>query len=126
MFDVKNGSAATLNRWKNPGDITDMPVAMFGDPNKNTRISDRFIEDGSYLRLRNVTLSYHVPEKWITRFKITKLDLYVSGQNLWIFSNYSGYDPEVNRDGGSSTSQGIDYGTYPQYRTIIGGVKIDF
>lgn len=126
MFDVKNGSAATLNRWKNPGDITDMPVAMFGDPNKNTRISDRFIEDGSYLRLRTVTLSYHVPEKWITRFKITKLDLYVSGQNLWIFSNYSGYDPEVNRDGGSSTSQGIDYGTYPQYRTIIGGVKIDF
>jgi len=126
MFDVKNGSAATLNRWKNPGDITDMPVAMFGDPNKNTRISDRFIEDGSYLRLRTVTLSYHVPEKWIARFKITKLDLYVSGQNLWIFSNYSGYDPEVNRDGGSSTSQGIDYGTYPQYRTIIGGVKIDF
>lgn len=126
MFDVKNGSAATLNRWKNPGDITDMPVAMFGDPNKNTRISDRFIEDGSYLRLRNVTLSYHVPEKWITKFKITKLDIYLSGQNLWILSKYSGYDPEVNRDGGSSTSQGIDYGTYPQYRTIIGGVKIDF
>lgn len=126
MFDVKNGSATTLNRWKNPGDITDMPVAMFGDPNKNTRISDRFIEDGSYLRLRTVTLSYHVPEKWIARFKITKLDLYVSGQNLWILSNYSGYDPEVNRDGGSSTSQGIDYGTYPQYRTIIGGVKFDF
>lgn len=126
MFDVKNASTATLRRWKNPGDITDMPVAMFGDPNKNSRISDRYIEDGSYLRLRSVTLSYHVPNKLISRLKIERLDLYVSGQNLLIFTNYSGYDPEVNRDGGSSTSQGIDYGTYPQFRTFIGGVKVDF
>ncbi len=126
MNDVKNASAATLRRWKNPGDITDMPVAMFGDPNKNSRISDRFIEDGSYIRLRNVTLSYHVPLKWIPKFKVQRFDVYISGQNIWLKSKYSGYDPEVNRDGGSSISQGIDYGTYPQYRTIIGGVKIDF
>ncbi len=126
MNDVKNASAATLRRWKNPGDITDMPVAMFGDPNKNSRISDRYIEDGSYIRLRNVTLSYHVPLKWIPKFKVQRFDVYISGQNIWLKSKYSGYDPEVNRDGGSSISQGIDYGTYPQYRTIIGGVKIDF
>lgn len=126
MNDVKNASAATLRRWKNPGDITDMPVAMFGDPSKNSRISDRYMEDGSYIRLRNVTLSYHVPLKWIPKFKVQRFDVYVSGQNIWLKSKYSGYDPEVNRDGGSSISQGIDYGTYPQYRTIIGGVKIDF
>ncbi len=126
MNDVKNASAATLRRWKNPGDITDMPVAMFGDPSKNSRISDRYMEDGSYIRLRNVTLSYHVPLKWIPKFKVQRFDVYVSGQNIWLKSKYSGYDPEVNRDGSSSISQGIDYGTYPQYRTIIGGVKIDF
>lgn len=126
MNDVKNASAATLRRWKNPGDITDMPVAMFGDPSKNSRISDRYIEDGSYIRLRNVTLSYHVPLKWIPKLKVQRFDVYVSGQNIWLKSKYSGYDPEVNRDGSSSISQGIDYGTYPQYRTIIGGVKIDF
>jgi TonB-linked SusC/RagA family outer membrane protein len=126
MNDVKNGSAATLNRWKKPGDITDMPVAMFADPNKNSRISTRFIEDGSYLKLRSVTLTYHLPTKWFTRAKIERCDVYLSGQNVLTFSNYSGYDPEVNRDGSSSISQGIDYGTYPQFRSIIGGIKIDF
>ena len=123
---MKNGSAATLNRWKKPGDITDMPVAMFADPNKNSRISTRFIEDGSYLKLRSVTLTYHLPTKWFVRAKIERCDVYLSGQNVLTFSNYSGYDPEVNRDGSSSISQGIDYGTYPQFRSIIGGIKIDF
>lgn len=126
MNDVKNGSSSTLRRWKKPGDITDMPVAMFADPNKNSRISTRFIEDGSYLKLRSVTLTYHLPNKWFNRVKIERFDVYLSGQNVLTFSNYSGYDPEVNRDGSSSISQGIDYGTYPQFRSIIGGIKIDF
>jgi hypothetical protein len=126
MFSVKNGSITTLDRWQNVGDQTSMPIAIFGDPNKNSRISNRFIEDGSFLRLRSVTLSYHVPTKWVSRFGINRFDAYVSGQNLFVITNYSGYDPEVNRDGGNSISQGIDYGTYPQSRTIIGGVKIDF
>jgi hypothetical protein len=126
MSDVKNASTSTLNRWRKPGDITDMPIAMFGDPDKNSRISDRFIEDGSYLRLRNITLSYHLPLKWLPRLKLSKFDVYVSGQNLWVLTKYSGYDPEVNRDGNNSISQGIDYGTYPQYRSFIGGLKIEF
>ncbi len=126
MNDVKNGSTATLRRWKQAGDITDVPVAMFADPNKNSRISTRFIEDGSYLRLRNITLTYHLPVKWVQKIHVQKFDVYVSGQNLWVLTKYSGYDPEVNRDGSSSISQGIDYGTYPQFKTITGGFRIEF
>lgn len=126
MFSVKNGSEVTLDRWQNPGDVTRIPRAIFGDPNENTRISDRFIENGSFLRLRNITLSYTLPKSVIKRINLQSLSVYVSGQNLWTLSDYSGYDPEVNRDGGSAISQGIDYGTYPQARILTGGIKLDF
>jgi TonB-linked SusC/RagA family outer membrane protein len=126
MFSVKNGSEATLDRWQNPGDITRIPRAVFGDPNDNSRISDRFIEDGSFLRIRNITLSYNLPNSITERFKIQNLSIYASGQNLWTLSGYTGYDPEVNRDGGNAISQGIDYGTYPQARIMTGGIKLDF
>ncbi|MFK7921931.1 MAG: SusC/RagA family TonB-linked outer membrane protein [Bacteroidia bacterium] len=126
MFSVKNGSTTTLDRWQQEGDITRIPRAVFGDPNRNSRISDRFIEDGSFLRLRNVTLTYHLPQNLLDKLPISDLILYMSGQNLWTLTNYSGYDPEVNRDGGSAISQGIDYGTYPQSRAITGGIQLNF
>ncbi len=126
MFSVKNASAATLDRWQEPGDITRVPRAVFGDPNENSRISDRFIEDGSFIRLRNITVSYLLPTKVLDRLSIQGLSVFASGQNLVTFSNYSGYDPEVNRDGGNAISQGIDYGTYPQARIMTAGVKLDF
>jgi TonB-dependent starch-binding outer membrane protein SusC len=126
MFSVKNGTENTLTRWKNPGDISRLPRAVFGDPRQNSRISNRFIEDGSFLKLRSVTLSYHLPTRILARAKIKSLSIYMSGQNLWTRSNYQGFDPEVNREGGNSTAQGIDYGTYPQARTMIGGVQLDF
>ena len=125
MFSVKNASAAVLDRWQAPGDISRYPRAIFGDPNRNSRISDRFIEDGSFLRLRTVTLSYTLPESALNRLSIQGLSVYLSGQNLWVWTRYSGYDPEVNRDGGSAISQGIDYGTYPQSRTITAGLQFD-
>lgn len=126
LFSVKNASEATLDRWQNPGDITRIPRAVFGDPNENSRISDRFIEDGSFLRIRNVTLSYAIPERILSSRKLRGLSVYASGQNLWAISSYSGYDPEVNRDGGNAISQGIDYGTYPQARIVTCGIKFDF
>ena len=126
MFSVKNASASVLDRWQEPGDISRYPRAVFGDPNRNSRISDRFIEDGSFLRLRTVTLSYNLPQKALARLAIQQLSVYVSGQNLWVWTRYSGYDPEVNRDGGSAISQGIDYGTYPQSRTVTAGLQFDF
>lgn len=126
MFSVKNGSAATLDRWQQSGDVTRIPRAAFGDPNENSRISDRFIEDGSFFRLRNITLSYQLPADVLKRIRVQGLSVFASGQNLVTFSNYSGYDPEVNRDGGSAISQGIDYGTYPQARIMTAGIRVDF
>jgi TonB-dependent starch-binding outer membrane protein SusC len=126
MNSVKNGSAETNNRWRQPGDITRMPRAVFGDPNRNARISDRFIEDGSFLRLRNITLTYNLPAALQKRLKLQQAALFFSGQNLWTLTRYTGYDPEVNRDGGSSTTQGFDYGTYPQARLMTGGFRFDF
>ncbi|MFK7807366.1 MAG: TonB-dependent receptor, partial [Saprospiraceae bacterium] len=126
MFSVKNGSTATLDRWQESGDVTRVPRAVFGDPNENSRISNRFIEDGSFLRIRNITLSYNFPKFIIEKIRIQGLSIYASGQNLWTLSDYSGYDPEVNRDGGSAISQGIDFGTYPQARIMTGGVRVDF
>ncbi len=126
MFTVNNALATTADRWRNEGDISRIPRAAFGDPNQNSRISSRFIEDGSHLRLRNVTLSYNLPSALLNRFNVQGMSVYFSGQNLWILTKYSGYDPEVNRDGGSAISQGIDYGTYPQSRILTGGLKLDF
>ncbi len=126
MFTVNNALASTANRWQNEGDITRIPRAVFGDPNQNSRISSRFIEDGSHLRLRNVTLSYNLPTDLLNRFNVQAMSVYFSGQNLWVLTDYSGYDPEVNRDGGSAISQGIDYGTYPQSKIFTGGIKLDF
>lgn len=126
MFTVNNALATTAGRWQNEGDITRIPRAVFGDPNQNSRISSRFIEDGSHLRLRNVTLSYNLPFELLNRFKVQAMSVYFSGQNLWILTDYSGYDPEVNRDGGSAISQGIDYGTYPQSSIFTGGLKLEF
>ncbi|MFK8160824.1 MAG: SusC/RagA family TonB-linked outer membrane protein [Lewinella sp.] len=126
MFTVTNALATTATRWRNEGDITRIPRAVFGDPSQNSRISSRFIEDGSHLRLRNVTLSYNLPSALLNRFKVQAMSVYFSGQNLWILTDYSGYDPEVNRDGGSAISQGIDYGTYPQSKIFTGGLKLEF
>ena len=126
MFSVKNASATALNRWQNPGDITRVPRAVFGDPNENTRISNRFIEDGSFLRVRNITLSYNLSKAALKSLRMQSLSVYLSAQNLLTFSNYAGYDPEVNRDGGNAISQGIDFGTYPQSRIITAGLTLDF
>lgn len=123
MFDSKNQSVAVLNRWKQPGDITDVPRSrnMF-----NVHNSSRFIEDGSYLRLKSVTLSYKVLDNNPRFMEIRNLSVFVTGRNLLTFSNYSGLDPEVNAFGNSAVELGIDYGTYPQSRTVIFGINVEF
>ena len=125
MTDPKNQSAAVLDRWQNQGDITNIPRASWGSTD-NSRISTRFIEDGSYVRLKTLTLSYALPEKLISKLGMNLFRVYVTGENLLTFTNYSGFDPEVNAFGSSNTVQGIDYGTYPQTRTIISGINISF
>lgn len=125
MTDPKNQVRAVLNRWRKPGDVTSIPKASWGNTD-NSRISTRFVEDGSYLRLKTVTLGYQLPSAWIKRVGLGQVRFYATGENLLTFTQYSGFDPEVNAFGGSNTVQGIDYGTYPQTRNVIVGAQITF
>jgi TonB-linked SusC/RagA family outer membrane protein len=117
---VSNGNYSNnvIGRWTAPGTSNSMPRVTLNDPNGNNRVSDRFVEDASYIRVKNVRLSYNLPSKWADRLKMKKTQFYVSAQNLFTFTNYSGLDPEI---GGA-----IDLGFYPQARTFIGGITIDF
>lgn len=126
MFDSKNQSTAVLRRWTPDNRDTDIPRAIGGGKVDNVRNSTRFVEDGSYLRLKAITLSYNIDPKRLERLNIRQLSVYVTGQNLLTFTKYSGFDPEVNAFGRSATELGIDYGTYPQARTLTAGVNVEF
>lgn len=126
MNSVFNQTARTLDRWTPENTDTDMPRAVWGDPNGNRRDSDRFIEDGSYLRLKTATLSYNFPQSVYSAIGLGGLRIYVAGQNLLTFTNYSGFDPEVNTFDGSNISLGTDFLTYPQARSIVGGINLTF
>lgn len=120
MNDFKNQSTAVLDRWTTPGQITNVPRA---NSLSAMVISDRFVEDGSYIKLKSVTLGYNFKNP----FKgVSKLNVYVTGQNLYTITDYSGFDPEVNAFASSNGILGIDYGTYPQVRTIVVGLKANF
>jgi hypothetical protein len=92
----------------------------------NVSNSSRFVEDGSYMRLKSLTLSYKILENNTRFIGIRNLSVYVTGQNLLTFTKYTGFDPEVNAFGASSTTLGVDYGTYPQARSIIFGLNVEF
>lgn len=125
MIDPKNQSQAVVNRWKEVGDVTDIPRSSWGETN-NSRISTRFIEDASYLRLKTLTLGYNLPSGWVSRLGMSDFKIYVTGENLLTFTSYSGFDPEVNAFGDNNREQGVDFGTYPQTRSIITGLNITF
>lgn len=126
VFAYNNVSTDALNRWREQGDITDYPAPVRNDPMRNEylRVSDRWIEDGSYLRVKNVTLAYTVPNAITRKAGISKLRAYVTGENLLTFTHYTGYDPEVNSYSGLQI--GVDEGAYPMSRTIIFGLNLEF
>lgn len=119
--DFRNQSEALLYRWKSEGQQTTQPRAVFGDPAGNARFSDRWIEDGSFLRLKTITLSYRVPVK--TQM-LESFDVWISGNNLWTLTDYLGRDPEVSA-GNGVLYQGIDTGLLPGNRGIVGGIKLN-
>ncbi|WBO83151.1 SusC/RagA family TonB-linked outer membrane protein [Hymenobacter yonginensis] len=116
--------ASTLDRWTPTNPSTTMPRAAAGDPNNNRRTSDRWLEDGSYLRLKTATLGYNLPTTWIAPLRLQSARIYVAGQNLLTFTKYSGLEPEVNTFSGSNTSLGTDFLTFPQARVYQVGVNI--
>ncbi|MDP4202369.1 MAG: TonB-dependent receptor [Bacteroidota bacterium] len=117
MDVAQNQTTETLKRWTGEGTSTSMPRAVYNDPNKNTRPSDRYIEDGSYLRIKNVKLGYTLPTQTLKKIYLTNLRFYVSIENLCTFTKYTGFDPEVG-------ATGIDNNVYPVTKTYSIGVNI--
>lgn len=153
MYHYYNSFATTLNRYRaedltfvNPvsgvttfypkNTETDIPRAVMGDPNMNRRVSDRYVEDGSYLRLKSLTVGYTFSKSLLEKYKIERLRVYVGGKNLLTFTNYSGFDPEVASDnnadkGRFNLNRGIDgsapwLATYPSTREVYVGLQIAF
>ncbi len=124
-FSFTNRPQSILNRWTGPGTSDFEPRVTVNDPNFNARVSDRFVEDGSYIRLKNVQIGYNLPKSIISKLKMEKFRLYLSAQNLLTFTDYSGLDPEIGATQGA-LDLGIDRGFYPQSRTFLGGVNITF
>ena len=117
MSIPQNQTIATLNRWTGEGTSNTMPRAIYNDPNKNTRPSDRYVEDGSYLRIKNVTLGYSLPVVMLKKAHLTSARCYVSAQNLLTITKYSGFDPEIG-------VSGIDNSVYPVTRTFCIGINV--
>ena len=126
MTGVGNYFQSTLNRWRKQGDITTIPKAVRGDAMGNARPnSSRWVEDGSYMRLKTISLSYNVPSSLLGARGLKNLRVYITGQNVLTFTRYLGTDPEFTSNLNALLS-GIDHSIYPQPRTLTFGVNAGF
>jgi TonB-linked SusC/RagA family outer membrane protein len=132
-YPYVNASGTSINNWfddidnvrvQNSG--TNIPRAVAGDPNENSRISDRYIEDGSYLRFKNITLAYYIPKNIIKKVGVENLKVYINIQNMWTITKYTGLDPEVGASQTSDNVFGLDNGRYPSARTYTFGLNFTF
>jgi TonB-dependent starch-binding outer membrane protein SusC len=120
-----NQTADQLDCWKNPGDIVDVPQPRIGYSNGDQARSSRFLSDGSYLKLRSLTLSYDLPQKIISKAKFDRIRLYVQAENLLTFTKYRGWDPEVSSDDFvTNVVSGVDFYSAPQPRSVTIGINI--
>ena len=119
--NTDNQLTSVVNRWRAEGQVTNVPKATFGDPLGNSRFSDRWIEDGSYLRLRTISLAYNIAVK--KQGMLKNISIYVTGNNLATFTKYMGYDPEFSANPGVF-AQGIDTGLDPQFKSATLGVRV--
>jgi TonB-linked SusC/RagA family outer membrane protein len=146
FFMVHGGTQANigfvpqqLERWQKPGDITSTPrlTTYSGNPTENggaannyggsvASLSSRYLEDGSFVRLRNLSLGYQVPSSIINKIGITAVRAYVQASNLFTITNYSGMDPEISSQSGNQNTAGYDWATVPQPRTILFGLSVTF
>ena len=121
---LSNASVDMLNRWTPENPSNEFPRA-----NRNAdylKMSDRYLEDGSYIRVKVITLSYNLPAAWMKTLRLDNARFYVTGENLLTFTKYTGFDPEVSRFGFDNTRMGYDYGGYPSAKTYILGVILNF
>ena len=127
-----DGTGNVWNWYEDPTNVkvsnpsATLPRATTGDPNDNDRLSDRYIEVGSDLRVKNITLGYSFPKKWLEKVKIENLRMQVNIQNLLTFTKYTGYDPEIGASTASVNVMGLDNGRYPSPTTYSFGVNVTF
>ncbi len=122
---LDNKLASVLDRWQQPGDVTDVPRASLDGDSGAAAITSRYVEDGSFLRLKTVTLGYALPEALAARIQARSLRVYASAQNLVTITNFSGLDPESNMNGsGSNVALGTEFYTFPQPRTFTVGLTL--
>jgi TonB-linked SusC/RagA family outer membrane protein len=123
-LNTTNLPVSALERWTGEGSSNLQPRISHSDPNQNNRVSDRFIEDGSYMRIKNLQLGYTLPASVLEQMKISNFRVYVAANNLFTFTNYSGLDPEIGSRG--TLEIGIDRGFYPSARSFIVGLNVTF
>jgi hypothetical protein len=120
-----NSSTLARNRWRKPGDIATLHRAAWGDPTRNGSVSNRVLQDGSFLRVKNIALGYNIKTAGMKKAGIQNLRVYAAGQNIFTFTDYRGYDPEVNANG-NDTTLGFDMSSYPQARSFSLGLNATF
>lgn len=126
-----NYSTAVLNYWT-PENHSDVPRVTYSDKNDNNKESDRYLEDGSYLRLKTIQIGYNLPKIWTSKVSIDKARIFASFENLYTFTKYSGFNPDLGRASGDwrdgLLERGVDYGhvAYPLPRTMIFGFQLTF
>jgi hypothetical protein len=123
--------ATTAKRWTPADTNTNMPRAVYGDPNGNAALnSTRFLEDGSFIRLKNLIFGYNLPKEVVSKMKLSSLKVYVSATNLKTWTKYSGFDPEVSTftstNPANNVSPGTDFLTYPQAKSFSVGINVGF
>ncbi len=126
MAGLSNQAKIVKDRFRNNEPSTTIPRATGSDPNFNRRVSDRFVEDGSFLRLKNVTIGYTLPKTTALRFRIQSLRIYASAQNLLTWTDYSGYDPEIGSFNQNPLINGVENGRYPISRSFTFGLSASF
>lgn len=122
VANVWNQSVDQMDRWQNPGDITDVPQARL--TNNGSSASSRYIEDGSYIRVKNVMLSYNLPENMIAKSGFSNARLFAQLQNFWTITGYEGNDPEVGSNGVANVGQGVTFLEAPTPKIVMFGVNV--
>jgi hypothetical protein len=125
MYYFDNQSTATLGRWRKEGDITEMPRAIIGG-GYNWLGSDRYVEDASFLRFRSITARYTFDKKFMSKFKMKTFSAFVTAENLFTFTNYTGQDPEIGASGSDPFRLAYDYSMTPPSRTFTIGLVAGF
>jgi TonB-linked SusC/RagA family outer membrane protein len=123
---TQNKSSVMLNRWTPANPSNTVPRVNFTDPNFNDRPSDRFVEDGSYVRLRSIQLGYSLQSKVIQRAKLSSVRLYLTATNLFTITDYTGYNPDIGSQNNQNMNNGVDDTIYPQNRSVLAGISIGF